>query len=75
MHTVIPLQPLWVSTQIDGITVGYKTLILSIQVKQGKVHRGDSPHCNPIPLKAPQKPYLYFHCSISIEMGGLPGGV
>ena len=73
MHTVIPLQSHWVSSQMGGITVGYKTLILSTQVKQGQEHRSDSPHCNP--SKASQKPYLYFHCSVSTEMGGLPVGL
>ena len=33
-------------TQMGGTTVGYKTLILSTQSKQDKVHRSDSPHCN-----------------------------
>ena len=46
MHTVIPLQSHCVSTQMGGITVGYKAN-LSIQFKQDKVHRSDSPHCNP----------------------------
>ena len=52
-----------------GITVGYKTLILSAQVKQGVIHP------TAIPLRAPQKPYLYFHCSVPTEMGRLPVGL
>ena len=36
---MIPPQSLCVSTQMGGITGGYKILILSTQVKQGKVHR------------------------------------
>ena len=36
---MIPLQSPCVSTQMGGITGGYKILILSTQVKQGKVHR------------------------------------
>ena len=32
-------------------------------------------HPTAIPLKAPQKPYLYFHCSVPTEMGGLPVGL
>ena len=34
-----PCNPPCVSTQMGGITGGYKILILSTQVKQGKVHR------------------------------------
>ena len=73
MHTLIPLQSHWVSTQMGGITVGYKSLILSTQVKQGKVHRSDSPNCNP--TQNISETLLYFHCSISSEMGGLPVGL
>ena len=47
MHTVIPLQSPCNPPQMGGITVGYKTLILFTQFKQDKVHRSDSPHCNP----------------------------
>ena len=47
MHTVIPLQSHGVSIHMGGITVGYKTLNLSTQFKQDKVHRNDSPNCNP----------------------------
>ena len=58
---------------MGGITVGYKTLILSTQFKQDKVYTGVI-HPTAIPLKAPQKPYLYFHCSVSTEMGGITVG-
>ena len=70
---MIPLQSHRVSTQMGGVTVGYKTLILSTQVKQGKIHRSDTSHCNP--TQSSSEPYLYFHCSVSIEMGGLPLGL
>ena len=58
MHTVIPLQPHCVSTQIGGITVGYKPLILS--PSSSKTNYTGVIHPTAIPLKAPQKPYLYF---------------
>ena len=32
-----------------------------------------SPHCNP--TQTPQKLYLYFHSSVSTDMGGLPAGL
>ena len=32
-------------------------------------------HPTAIPLKAPQNPDLYFHCSVPTQMGGLPVGL
>ena len=32
-------------------------------------------HPTTILLKAPQKPYLYFHCSVSTEMDGITVGL
>ena len=62
MHTVIPLQSHCISIQMGGITVGYKTLILSTQFKQDKVHRSDSPHCNPIWRYSETLPVFSWQC-------------
>ena len=73
MHTVIPLQSHWVSTQMGGITVGYKTLILSTQLKQGKVHRSDWPHCNPTQRSSATLPVFPLQCFH--RNGWTPSGV
>ena len=65
---MIPLS----STQMGGITRGYKILILSTQFKQGKVHR-----ILVTPLQSRSnstEKYLCFHCSVSTEMGGITEG-
>ena len=62
MHTVIPLQSHFVSTQMGGITVGYKTLILSTQFKHEKVHGSDSPHCNPTQIPSETLPVFPLQC-------------
>ena len=62
MHTVIPLQPPCVSTQMVGITVGYKTLILSTQFKQDEVYRSDSPHYNPSQSSPETLPAFLLQC-------------
>ena len=69
---MIPLQTHCVSTQMGGITVGYKTLIPSIQFKQDKVHRSDSPYCNPTQSSSETLPA--FHCSVSTKMGRITVG-
>ena len=63
----------WVSTQMGGITGGYKTLILSTQVKQGKVHRSDSPHCNPTQSTSEILPVFSLQCFH--RNGWTPSGV
>ena len=73
MHTVTPLQSHWVSNQMGGITVGYKTLILSTQVKQGKLHRSDSPHCNPTQSSSETLPEFSLQCFH--RYGWIPSGV
>ena len=79
MHTVILLQSQRVSssTQMGGVTVGYKTLILSTQVKpgkmQGKVHRSDSPHCNPTQSSSETLPVFSLQCFH--QNGWTPSGV
>ena len=60
MKTVIPLQSHCVSTQMGGITVGYETLILSTQVKQGK-YIGVI-HPTAIPLKSETWPVFSLQC-------------
>ena len=62
MHTVIPLQSHCVSTQMGGITVGYKTLILTTQFKQDKVHTSDSPHCSPTQSSSETIPVFSLQC-------------
>ena len=62
-----------VSTQIGGITGGYKILIPSTQVKQGQVHR-----ILITPLQSHSsstEKYLCFHCSVSTKMGGITRGL
>ena len=50
---MIPLQSPCVSTQMGGITGGYKILIFFTQVMQGKV-----PLCNP--TQSSTEKYLFF---------------
>ena len=56
------IQSHWVSTRMGGITVDYKTLILSTQFKQDKVHRSDSPHCNPTQSSSETLPVFSLQC-------------
>ena len=49
-------------TQMVGITVDYKTLILSIQFKQDKVYRSDSPHCYPTQSSSETLPVFSLQC-------------
>ena len=51
-----------VSTQMGGITVGYKTIIHSTQFKQDKVHRSDSPHCKPTQSSSEILPVFSLYC-------------
>ena len=62
--------PVFLTLQLYIVGKQYK----SDYVKQGKVHRSDSSHLQSH-SKVPQKPYLYFHCNVSTEMGGLPVGL
>ena len=56
-----------------AITVGFKTLFLSTEVKQGKVHRSDSPHCNPIQSSSETLPVFSLQCFH--RNGWTPSGV
>ena len=47
---------------MGGITVGYKTLIISIQFKQEKVGRSDSPLCNPTQSSSESLPVFSLQC-------------
>ena len=72
MHTVISLQsscvPLkWVKTQ-------WAIKFKSFQLCSSKTKYIGMIHPTAIPLKALQKPYLYFHCSVSTEMVGITLG-